>query len=235
MINAGEMPPLSENKGDFFFLSRHDAQRAVDTIIELASKRLPENMGISPQQIQVLAPTRRYETGTVSLNKRLQQALNPPAEGKTEKEFGEIVFRTGDRVMQIRNNYDIIWRKPSGESGMGVFNGDVGHIVAISHGEQMMTVDFDERLVTYTFDMLADLELAYAITVHKSQGSEYRAVILSLGRCAPTLLSRAVLYTAVTRARELLIIVGESETVAAMIGNDKPQKRYSGLKTRLSR
>lgn len=235
MINEGEMPVLGENRGDFFFLSRRDASRAVDTIIELASTRLPEKMGISPVQIQVLAPTRRYETGTINLNKRLQQALNPPCEGKTEKEFGDIVFRTGDRVMQIRNNYDIIWRKASGESGLGVFNGDVGHIVAISHGEQMMTVDFDERLVTYTFDMLSDLELAYAMTVHKSQGSEYRAVILSLGRCAPTLLSRAVLYTAVTRARELLIIVGESETVAAMIENDKPQKRYSGLKTRLAR
>jgi exodeoxyribonuclease V alpha subunit len=235
MINSGEVPDLGENKGDFFFLSRRDPARAVDTIIELAAKRLPEKMGISPLQIQVLAPTRRYETGTISLNKRLQQALNPPCEGKAEKEFGEIVFRVGDRVMQIRNNYDIIWRKASGESGMGVFNGDVGHVVAISHGEQMMTVDFDERLVTYTFDMLADLELAYAMTVHKSQGSEYRAVILSLGRCAPTLLSRAVLYTAVTRARELLIIVGESEEVAAMIANDKPQKRYSGLKTRLSR
>ena len=235
MINSGELPDLGENKGDFFFLSRRDPARAVDTIIELAAKRLPDKMGISPLQIQVLAPTRRYETGTISLNKRLQQALNPPCEGKAEKEFGEIVFRVGDRVMQIRNNYDIIWRKASGESGMGVFNGDVGHVVAISHGEQMMTVDFDERLVTYTFDMLADLELAYAMTVHKSQGSEYRAVILSLGRCAPTLLSRAVLYTAVTRARELLIIVGESEEVAAMIANDKPQKRYSGLKTRLSR
>ncbi|MCR5647946.1 MAG: ATP-dependent RecD-like DNA helicase [Oscillospiraceae bacterium] len=234
LINAGEMPPLGENRGDFFFLSRRDAERAADTVIELASSRLPGKMGIPPQQIQVLSPTRRYVTGTVSLNARLQQALNPAAPGKAEKEFGEITFRTGDRVMQIRNNYDIIWRKPSGESGMGVFNGDVGHIVEISHGEQMMTVDFDERLVTYTFDMLGDLELAYAMTVHKAQGSEYRAVILSLGRCAPALLSRAVLYTAVTRARELLIIVGESETVAGMIGNDRPQKRYSGLKTRLS-
>ncbi len=235
MINAGVRPDLGVNKGDFFFLSRRDSARAVETVIELASKRLPDNMGIPPTQIQVLAPTRRYETGTVNLNKRLQQALNPPCEGKAEKEFGEIVFRTGDRVMQIRNNYDIIWRKPSGESGMGVFNGDVGHIVSVSLSEQMMTVDFDERLVTYTFDMLSDLELAYAMTVHKSQGSEYRAVILSLGRCAPTLLSRAILYTAVTRARELLIIVGEGETVEVMVGNDKPQRRYSGLKTRLTR
>lgn len=235
LINTGVKPDLGVNRGDFFFLSRRDSSRAVETVIELASKRLPEKMGILPTQIQVLAPTRRYETGTVNLNKRLQQALNPPCEGKAEKEFGEIVFRTGDRVMQIRNNYDIIWRKQSGESGMGVFNGDIGHIVSVSPSEQMMTVDFDERLVTYTFDMLSDLELAYAMTVHKSQGSEYRAVILSLGRCAPTLLSRAILYTAVTRARELLIIVGESGTVETMISNDKPQRRYSGLKTRLTR
>ncbi len=233
LINRGELPDLTENKGDFFFLSRRDGEKAADTIAELCAQRLPEKMAIEPAQIQVLSPTRHYATGTVSLNKRLQEVLNPPAEGKSEKLFGEFVFRCGDRVMQTRNNYDIIWRKQSGESGMGVFNGDVGHISEISTENQTMTVEFDDRQVVYSFDMLADIEPAYAMTIHKSQGSEYRAVILSLVKSARSLISRAILYTAVTRAKDLLIIVGDREMVEAMVKNDKPQRRYSGLKTRL--
>ena len=233
MINRGELPDLRENKGDFFFMRRRDGESAVDTIIELCASRLPKNMGIEPGQIQVLSPTRLYGTGTANLNKRLQQALNPPAEDKPEKQFGEKLFRLGDRVMQVRNNYDIMWHRTTGETGSGIFNGDVGHICQMDVKNQIMTVDFDDRRAVYTFDMLMELEPAYAMTVHKAQGSEYRAVVLSLMKGASSLMSRAVLYTAVTRARELLIIVGDTEVVEGMVGNNKPQKRYSGLRLRL--
>jgi exodeoxyribonuclease V alpha subunit len=136
--------------------------------------------------------------------------------------------------MQIRNNYDILWKKDNGEIGTGVFNGDIGQITELDLQEQILTVDYDDRKVTYTFDMLADIEPAYAMTVHKSQGSEYRAVILSLMKSAPSLMSRAILYTAVTRAKELLIIVGDSDMMKTMVQNDRPQRRYSGLKMRLA-
>ncbi len=233
LINEGKTPDLRENKGDFFFMRRRDAESAVDTIIELCARRLPQNMGISPAQIQVLSPTRLYGTGTANLNKRLQAALNPPAEGKPEKQFGDVIFRIGDRVMQVRNNYDIVWRRANGESGTGVFNGDVGHICEVDLKNQALLVEFDDRRAAYGFDMLGELEPAYAMTVHKSQGSEYRAVVLSLMKGASSLMSRAVLYTAVTRARELLIIVGDPDIAAAMVENNRPQKRYSGLRLRL--
>lgn len=233
LINEGKLPELRENKGDFFFMRRRDSDSAVDTIIELCASRLPQNMGIEPGQIQVLSPTRLYGTGTVNLNKRLQQALNPPHPDKPEKQFGDKLFRLGDRVMQVRNNYDILWRRPGGETGAGIFNGDVGHICQLDEKNQLLTVDFDDRRANYTFDMLAELEPAYAMTVHKAQGSEYRAVVLSLMRGASSLMSRAVLYTAVTRARELLIIVGDTEVVEGMVNNNKPRRRYSGLRLRL--
>lgn len=235
LINKGITPDLTERKGDFFFLARSDGERAVETIEELCSTRLPKNMGIDASQIQVLSPTRHYITGTNSLNKRLQQVLNPPSAEKGEKVYGEFTFRLGDRVMQIKNNYDIIWKKDSGEIGTGIFNGDVGQITELDTKEQILTIEFDDKRAVYTFDMLSEIEPAYAITVHKSQGSEYRAVILSLMKGAPTLLSRAVLYTAVTRARELLIIVGDGDMLRHMVENDKPQRRYSGLKARLER
>lgn len=233
LINKGIVPDLSEKKGDFFFLARQDGEKVVATIEELCSKRLPQNMGIEPSQIQVLSPTRLYTTGTRNLNKQLQKALNPPSPEKNEKAYGDYIYRLGDRVMQIRNNYDIIWKKADGEIGTGIFNGDVGQIVELDTKEQIMTIEFDDRQATYTFDMLSEIEPAYAMTVHKSQGSEYRAVILSLMKGAPTLMSRAVLYTAVTRAKELLIIVGDSDMVRQMVQNDKPQRRYSGLRARL--
>ncbi len=233
LINEGELPELMANKGDFFFMRRRDPEAAVDTIIELCASRLPKNMGIDPGQIQVLSPTRLYAAGTGNLNRRLQAALNPPAEDKPEKQFGETIFRLGDRVMQVRNNYDIVWRKPNGESGAGIFNGDVGHICELDVKGQQLTVDFDERRAVYSFDMLGELEPAYAMTVHKSQGSEYRAVILSLTQGAGSLMTRAVLYTAVTRARELLIVVGDPDLAASMVANDRTQRRYSGLRIRL--
>ncbi|MBO4331099.1 MAG: ATP-dependent RecD-like DNA helicase [Oscillospiraceae bacterium] len=234
LINKGELPELKANKGDFFFMRRRTAEAATETILELCAKRLPENMHIMPEEIQVISPSRRYASGTKELNRRLQAAINPPAEGKAEKAFGDVVFREGDRVMQVRNNYDIMWTRSDGSAGVGIFNGDVGRITAIDGAEQLLTVEFEDRRALYSFDMLSELELAYAVTVHKSQGSEYRAVILSLIKCAPSLMSRSVLYTAVTRAKELLIIVGDDEAVAEMVANNRTQRRYSGLKTRLT-
>ncbi len=233
LINKGAAPDLKANTGDFFFLSRKNGEAAVATILELCAERLPNKMGIRPEEIQVLSPTRRYNTGTVNLNKKLQERLNPPAADKPEKLFGEFIFRKGDRVLQIRNNYDIMWKRSDGSIGMGVFNGDIGSVAEIDMSQQLMTVAFEDKTVDYTFDMLGELEPAYALTVHKAQGSEFRAVILSLVRGAPALFSRSVLYTAVTRAKELLIIVGDEEAVAQMVANNRPQKRYSGLKARL--
>ena len=234
-INRGEHPDLRENKGDFFFLRRRDPAAAADTVVELCTRRLPEKMGIPARDIQVLAPSRRQEAGTAALNRRLQAALNPPAEGKNEKIFGEITFREGDRVMQIKNNYDIIWKKADNTAqGTGVFNGDIGQVIAINAAEETLTVDFEDRIAVYGFDMLGELEHAFAMTVHKSQGSEYRAVVLAITRSAPQLLHRGVLYTAVTRARQLLIIVGDDEAVHHMIDNHKQTRRYSGLRARLA-
>ena len=262
-INRGQVPDLRENSGDFFMLRRTSAQKTAETIVQLCAQRLPQNMGIAREQIQVLSPTRKHDTGTDNLNRLLQAAVNPPAPGKHETAFGEYVFREGDRVMQIRNNYDIIWHRPLPpeeapvpaeadgeelpfafadapdlpgpvESGTGVFNGDIGIISAIDPARETLRVEFEDKYVFYTFDQLGELEPAYAMTVHKSQGSEYRAVILAAFDGASRLMVRSVLYTAVTRARELLIIVGDENVVAAMTANDRRQRRYSGLRARLA-
>ena len=235
-INAGQMPELMVKNKDFFFLLRRDMQRAVDTIVDLCIRRLPQNMGIPADQIQVLSPTRKTDAGTAALNMRLQAALNPPSVDKQEHKRGKILFRVGDRVMQIKNNYDIMWKKTEGfGAGTGVFNGDVGKVTDIDPGEETMTVVFDDRQVEYTFDLLGQLELAYAMTVHKSQGSEYRAVILSVSQANPYLLTRSILYTAVTRAKELLILVGDPAVVQQMVENNRQSRRYSGLKLRLEK
>ena len=235
-INGGQLPELTVKNKDFFFLQRRDMQRAVDTIVDLCVRRLPQNMGIPADQIQVLSPTRKNEAGTAALNLRLQAVLNPPAPGKQEHKRGKMLFRVGDRVMQIKNNYDIMWKKTEGFGvGTGVFNGDVGKITEIDPGQETMTVVFDDRQVEYTFDLLGQLELAYAMTVHKSQGSEYRAVILSVSQANPYLLTRSILYTAVTRARELLILVGDPGVVQQMVENNRQSRRYSGLKLRLEK
>ena len=191
-------------------------------------------MGIPSDQIQVLTPTRKGGVGTWSLNGLLQDALNPAAPNKKERQWGEFTFREGDRVMQIRNNYDIMWRRADGSAvGTGIFNGDIGIITRIDPQQETLTVVFDDREADYDFTQLNELEPAYAMTVHKSQGSEYRAVILVTWNGSPYLLSRSILYTAITRARELLIIVGREEVVAAMTENSKKNRRYSGLKLRL--
>ena len=233
-IDHGEEPALGVKDRDFFFLKRRSPEAVVQTICDLCRERLPKNMGIPASEIQVLSAHRRYETGTKSLNAALQAALNPPAPDKPEKKYGDFLFRVDDRVMQIRNNYDIVWKKPGTlEHGTGVFNGDIGTLAAISTEEEIVTVRFDDREADYTFDMLGELELAYAMTVHKSQGSEYRAVIMSVFQGSPLLLTRSVLYTGVTRARELLILVGNEEMIAQMVANNRQTKRYSGLKLRI--
>jgi len=233
-VNGGNMPELSRTDGDFFFLRRREGESLVQTVQELCLRRLPQSMNIPAREIQVLSPTRKGVTGTGNLNRSLQAVLNPPMPGKREHLWGDTVFREGDRVMQIRNNYDIAWkRKDGGAPGTGIFNGDIGEILAVDHGAETLTVAFDEKIAEYTFEQLPELEPAYAMTVHKSQGSEYRAVVLCALGGSPYLLSRSVLYTAVTRARELLVLVGSEETVAAMVQNNKQQRRYSGLKLRL--
>lgn len=233
-VNKGQMPDLKTVNSDFFFLRRQSEENVKQTIRDLVTTRLPNKMGIPSDQIQVLTPTRKGGVGTWSLNGILQTALNPPAPEKKERRVGEFTFREGDRVMQTRNNYDILWKKTDGSAvGTGIFNGDIGSIVKIDPQMETVTIIFDDREADYDFTQLNELEPAYAMTVHKSQGSEYRAVILAAWSGSPYLLSRSVLYTAITRARELLIIVGREEVVAAMTENAKRNRRYSGLKLRL--
>ena len=233
LVNGGVGPDLKTNRGDFFFLCRRVPERMVSTVVELCKTRLPEKMGIAPEDIQVLTPTRKGECGTVYLNRCLQAALNPPGPGKNEKAFGDLIFREGDRVMQTKNNYDVLWEKDDGTMGAGIFNGDVGTVEEIDPSGELMTLRFDDRTVGDTADMLNQLDMAYAITVHKAQGSEYKAVILLAAPAAPGLLVRGVLYTAMTRARELLIIVGDDTFPGQMAENDRRTRRYSGLRRRL--
>lgn len=233
-VNRGELPDLKDRSSDFFFLPCRSEEEVRETVTGLCATRLPQNMGILPDQIQVLSPTRKGGVGTGTLNRVLQMALNPASPTKKERQFGEKFFREGDRVMQIRNNYDIMWKKTDGSAvGTGIFNGDIGTVVQMDMQGQTMTVRFDDREACYDFTQLGELEPAYAITVHKSQGSEYRAVILCAWNGSPYLLSRKVLYTAITRARDLLIVVGSREIVSAMTENGKTGSRYTGLKLRL--
>ena len=234
MINRGEHPDFAENAGDFFRLKRLQAGTSVETITELCTVRLPNKMHIPCEEIQVLSPTRKGETGTVALNRRLQQAINPPAPGKKEKPFGDVIFREGDRVMQIRNNYDVLWHNANNtEAGTGIYNGDIGTLLSIDPDSETLTIDFDGRIASYGFDALIELEHAWAITVHKAQGSEYRAVILALGSSSQMLMTRGVLYTAVTRAKELLILVGDENQAHQMIDNVRQSRRYTALRVRL--
>ena len=234
-VNLGKAPSLANNRGDFFFLCRRDPERTVSTLVELCKTRLPEKMGVPADQIQVLTPTRKGPAGTVNLNRCLQEALNPRAPGKRELLWGERLFREGDRVMQTRNDYDVVWEKEDGAVGTGMFNGDVGKIVRIDDSGEWLELDFDGRRAVYGAEQLNEVDLAYAMTVHKAQGSEYRAVVLAVLPAAQSLMVRGVLYTALTRARELLIVVGDDAAVRAMAANDRRQKRYSGLRWRMVR
>jgi len=234
-VNNGIIPDLSVKYPDFFFMRRQNEKQLAETVAELCSRRLPENMGVNSSQIQVLSPTRKRAAGTFALNELLQEKLNPQNATKKEKQSGDFLLRMGDKVMQIRNNYDIIWESPDKRfTGAGVFNGDVGVIKSIDHDDESLIVDFEDKLVKYSFDKLSELEPAYAMTVHKSQGSEYHTVILAMTSAASLLLSRSVLYTAMTRAKNLLVVVGSPDVMARMVLNDKKQKRYSGLRARLA-
>ena len=233
-VNMGEPPKMDNNQGDYFFLCRRDGQRAVSTVVDLCRTRLPEKMGIPTEQIQVLTPTRKGPAGTMNLNRLLQEALNPRVPGKREILWGDRIFREGDRVMQTRNDYDVIWTKEDGTIGTGMFNGDVGRIVQIDPSGEWLAMDFDGRVATYSVEMLNEVDLAYAQTVHKAQGSEYRCVVLAAMPSAPSLMVRGVLYTALTRAREMLVVVGDDAALRAMAENDRQQRRYSGLRWRLA-
>ncbi|MDO4173249.1 MAG: ATP-dependent RecD-like DNA helicase [Eubacteriales bacterium] len=237
-INHGEMPVGGGRDGDFFIMKQRRPEDVMQTVVELCRKRLPDYYGFTPDQIQVLTPSRKQAAGTQQLNRMLQEALNPPDAAKPEKRYGDTVFRLGDRVMQVRNNYDIVWEKEDNpaEDGSGMFNGDVGRIVGISLTEENMLIQFDDKLAHYTFDMLGELELAYAMTVHKSQGSEFEAVIVALpSGVGKRLQTRNILYTAITRAKKLLVLVGDPQVTETMVNTNTRNRRYSALRARLIR
>lgn len=238
-INRGENVSLDNKSMDFFFLKRFDANVIISIVIQLIQQKLPKFVDAEPFDIQVLTPMRKGLLGVERLNGILQQYLNPPGQGKAEREHGDIVFREGDKVMQVKNNYQLEWeiRSKYGlaiDKGMGIFNGDTGIIKSISAYQEIMAVEFDEgRTVEYSFKQLDELELAYAITIHKSQGSEYPAVVIPLLTGPRMLMNRNLLYTAVTRAKKCVTLVGNDATFQGMIANVSEQKRYTGLKDRL--
>lgn len=229
-IVSGELPELDERKRDFFFMPCGSDSETAQLTVELARTRLPKSYGYSPiDDIQILTPTKIGAAGTKELNRALQLALNPPAREKKELRFFDTVFRMGDKVMQVRNDYDVAWKK-DGESGLGIFNGDIGIILDADTANGHLTVDFDGRIAVYTTEMLNKLEHAYAVTIHKSQGSEYRAVIILLTAVSGNLLYRNLLYTGITRARENIILVGSRAVVAQMVQNDRRTLRYSCIR-----
>lgn len=234
-INCGEMPEIKNKDTDFFFLSRATGELSFATVVDLCRSRIPKSYGVNPiSSIQVLSPSKKGVTGSVSLNRELQKTLNPPDMLKQEYAYGKTIFRTGDKVMQIKNDYDIIWTTPDGESGTGIFNGDLGIIESISVKDRQMTIIFDDDKETeYSFNDLDKLDLAYAVTVHKSQGSEFPIVIIPVCRYAPMLMCRNLLYTAVTRAKNMVILVGSEGAVRTMIQNNDEKKRYTGLCSKL--
>ena len=229
-IVQGATPDLKNDGKDFFHLERPSTYLTAQTVSELCAERLPKAYGWDAfSDIQVICPSKKGETGTQNLNKLLQEALNPAEKGKSELMIAGRVFRTGDKVMQIKNNYNIPWESPS-EKGVGIFNGDIGILTEINLSSAMVTVNFDGRVAQIPGEYLSELELAYAITVHKSQGSEFKAVVIPAINVVPNLAYRNLLYTAVTRARDLLVTVGSAQTIDAMTQNDRKAKRYSALK-----
>ncbi|MEG2074726.1 MAG: AAA family ATPase, partial [Angelakisella sp.] len=229
-IVAGEMPDLVTRDSDFFFLRRENSSDAQTLTVDLCARRLPKAYKLSPLwDIQVIVPGKKGPVGTQELNRCLQAAINPPSPKKTEAVFFGRTFREGDKVMQIRNNYDVVCKLPNGEEAMGIFNGDIGIIDMMDISSKTILVRFDDRVAAYTFDNADQLELAYAITVHKSQGSEFEAVVMPLCGKHPKLHYRNLLYTGVTRAKKLLVVTGSPDTVAEMVANNRRTLRYTNL------
>ena len=235
-IVNGQMPVLNKADRDFFFLRRHVKSEVTELITDLCRSRLPKAYGYSPfENIQVLSPSKKGELGTAELNHRLQSSLNPPDDNKAEITIGSKTFREGDKVMQIKNNYDIRWFRENGETGEGVFNGDIGIIEKIDRKTKHMRINFYDKTAALTFEDCSDIDFAYAITVHKSQGNEFDAVIIPMFSGPPQLYYRNLLYTAVTRAKKTLILVGTPQTVEYMVNNNRQTKRYSALREFLTR
>ncbi|MCM1545342.1 MAG: AAA family ATPase, partial [Ruminococcus sp.] len=229
-IVKGEYPELTRADKDFFFMQRENVFHAATTIVDLYSKRLPKAYGYDAvNDIQIICPSRKGEIGTVNLNRALQKLMNPPSPDKDEIENSGRIFREGDKVMQIKNNYDIVWMRGR-QTSTGVFNGDIGVILTVNHNNRCMKIQFDDRTAIYPFENAKELEHAYAVTVHKSQGCEFEAVIMPVCSIVPQLSYRNLLYTAVTRAKSRIVLVGAKAQVYAMVDNDKKTKRYSALK-----
>lgn len=238
-INKGQVPILNQKDKDFFFVQRNNNDDILDAVVDLCVRRLPTNMDFDPlRHIQVITPTRKIGVGVYQLNQRLQDALNPKAHYKKEKPSVNCTFREGDRVMQTKNNYNLRWKKADGSDvwGNGVFNGDMGVISEINLEEQYIEVLYDDdRIAAYDFAILDELELSYAITVHKSQGSEFPVVVMPVFQAPPQLLSRNILYTAITRAKSLVVLTGSMENLRKMVLNQRETNRYSGLEQILSK
>ena len=233
-IVKGEHPDLSVKDKDFFFMARNNMYQCAETVAELCTKRLPKAYGCDPfEDIQIICPSKKGETGTVRLNTVMQNLLNPPSKDKEEFVRASRIFREGDKVMQTKNNYDIVWTRGK-ETQAGVFNGDIGKIIAVNHNGGFMKILFDTRTAIYPFDSANELELAYAITVHKSQGSEFESVVMPVCSVPAKLSYRNLLYTAVTRAKNRLILLGSQSEIFAMVDNDKKTRRYSALKFMLA-
>ena len=238
-INRGEEVILDNKSMDFFFLKRQDANVIISVVLTLIQKKLPKFVDCDMLDIQVLTPMRKGLLGVERLNTILQQYLNPPDKKKEEKEYGDKLFRVGDKVMQIKNNYQLEWEIATKyglvvDKGVGVFNGDIGRIVEINHYTETLEVEFEEKKrIKYPFQMLEELELAYAVTVHKSQGSEYPAVIIPLLQGPRQLYHRNLIYTAVTRAKKCVTLVGSDTVFQEMIQNVHEQNRYTSLADRL--
>ncbi len=229
-IVKGEYPELDVKDKDFFYMQRNNMFRCAETVLDLCTNRLPKAYGSDPlEDIQIICPSKMGETGTVRINDMMQKILNPPSRDKEELSRGSRIFREGDKVMQIKNNYDIVWTRGK-ETMAGIFNGDIGRIISVNHNAGFMKILFDTRTAIYPFDNVKELELAYAITVHKSQGSEFDSVVMPVCCVPPRLSYRNLLYTGVTRAKNRLILVGSSEEICAMVDNDKKTRRYSALK-----
>ena len=238
-VHEGKSIGLNNKSRDFFFLERDNAEVIIESIVYLVMKKLPPYVNAQPYEIQVMSPMRKGALGVENLNRCLQGRMNPPDASKRERESGEVVFREGDKVMQVKNNYQLEWEVSSKygvvvDKGLGVFNGDMGVIESISDAAETVTVMFDDnKAVHYTFSQLDELELAYAITIHKSQGSEYPAVVMPLLSGPAMLMNRNLLYTGITRAQKCVTMIGSSQTVNRMIENESEQKRYTGLKDRI--